>query len=93
VKLRYSRKARSDIARILAYLDDQSPQGRQRVEMRLRAALETLPTFPFAGGATSRTGIRRLLVSPYPYAALYRVMADEIRVLTVRHTARRRAPI
>lgn len=92
MKLRFSRKATADISTILSYLDHHSPQGRKGVEGRLRVALETLPTFPLAGEATSRAGVRRLVLSPYPYTAFYRVFTDEIRILTVRHTSRRPAP-
>jgi toxin ParE1/3/4 len=89
VRLRYRSAARSDIARIFEYLDEQSPQARRHVEACLRTALDLLLQFPFAGGATTRPGTRRLVVTPYPYAIFYRVLPDAIIVISVRHTARR----
>ena len=44
---------------------------------------------PFAGQATNRRGIRRVVVTPYPYVLTYRVAEDEIIVRTIRHAARR----
>lgn len=89
MKLRYRSAAQSDIAEIFAYLDEQSPQARKNVEACLRAALDLLLQFPFAGGATIRPGTRRLVVKPYPYAIFYRISDDAVIVISVRHTARR----
>ncbi len=44
---------------------------------------------PYAGHAISRPGIRRILVSPYPYALTYRVGDGEIIIRSIRHTAGR----
>ncbi|WP_305679468.1 type II toxin-antitoxin system RelE/ParE family toxin [Bosea sp. (in: a-proteobacteria)] len=89
MKLRYRSAARSDITRIFDYLDGQSPQARQMLEIVLKAALERLLQFPFAGTPTTRPGTRRLVVPPYPYAIFYRATTDAIIVIAVRHTARR----
>ncbi|MCQ8780609.1 type II toxin-antitoxin system RelE/ParE family toxin [Aurantimonas sp. CSK15Z-1] len=42
--------------------------------------------------ATSRPGVRRLVLSPYPYVVFYRVAATEIVILRFRHTARKPLP-
>lgn len=47
---------------------------------------------PFAGHASARPGIRRILLAPYPYAITYSIGADEIVILGVRHTSRRPLP-
>jgi plasmid stabilization system protein ParE len=44
---------------------------------------------PLLGRSTSRPGVRRLFVHPYPYLVDYRVTATEIIVMRFRHTARR----
>jgi toxin ParE1/3/4 len=41
-----------------------------------------------AGRPTSRVGVRRLSLAPYPYLVDYRAGADEIVILRFRHTAR-----
>jgi len=89
VKLRFRSSAQSDIARIFDYLDGQSPQARQNLEASLRLTLERLLDFPLTGQATTRPGVRRLVMTSHPYAVFYRVSSEVIVVISVRHTARR----
>ncbi|MBX9908904.1 MAG: type II toxin-antitoxin system RelE/ParE family toxin [Beijerinckiaceae bacterium] len=89
MKLRFRSAAQSDIARIFDYLDGQSPQARQNLEARLRLPLELLLDFPLTGQTTTRSGVRRLIVTSHPYAIFYRVSGDVIVVISARHTARR----
>lgn len=44
---------------------------------------------PYAGQATTRRGIRRVVVSGYPYILTYRIGDNEIVIRSVRHAARR----
>jgi toxin ParE1/3/4 len=44
---------------------------------------------PKAGQATSRQGVRRVVLTPYPYVIFYRVTAAEIVVMRFRHTSRK----
>ena len=45
--------------------------------------------YPNAGQATSRQGVRRVILTPYPYVIFYRVTAAEIVVMRFRHAARK----
>ena len=47
---------------------------------------------PFAGQATARRGVRRIVASPYPYIVTYRIGNDKIIIRSVRHSARRPLP-
>jgi toxin ParE1/3/4 len=49
----------------------------------------TLEDHPYAGQPTSRRGVRRLVVRPYPYFVEYRIAGDAIIVMRFRHSARR----
>jgi plasmid stabilization system protein ParE len=40
------------------------------------------------GQATNEPGIRRLVISPYPYLIFYEVAADEVIIHAVRHASR-----
>jgi plasmid stabilization system protein ParE len=40
------------------------------------------------GQPTDREGVRRILVSPYPYLIFYRVTDNAVIVMRVRHAAR-----
>ncbi|MCQ4188184.1 type II toxin-antitoxin system RelE/ParE family toxin [Methylocystis sp. NLS-7] len=44
---------------------------------------------PQAGHPTSKSGIRRMIVYPYPYLIFYRASETEIVIHGVRHSARR----
>lgn len=53
------------------------------------ALVTLLQEHPYAGRATSRPNVRRLLANPYPYLIDYRVTATEIVIMRFRHTARK----
>jgi len=94
VKLRLIRTAARQLDHVLADLTRHHPSGADAVLQRVGACLELLLRHPClrhpcAGQTTDRRGIRRIVVSPYPYILTYRVGADEVIVRTPRHTARR----
>jgi len=51
-----------------------------------------LVLFPELGRRQSLAGVRKLLIRKYPYLVYYRLdrSADEIAILTIRHSARER---
>lgn len=87
--LRYTPTARSDFASLLAYVGSQSPQGRHSLEAQLRAEIELLRTFPLAGAATTRAGLRRRIVSNYPYVIFYRIEPQTLVIVAARHSSRK----
>jgi toxin ParE1/3/4 len=89
VRLRYSETAFRQIDKALHHVALEAPQGAQNIGGRIRAVLALILEHPFAGQATSRMGVRRVLVTPYPYVIYYRVKAEEILVTRFRHTSRR----
>ena len=92
LKLRLSRTAARQLDQTLADVALQSPSGPQNVRKRIQAVMQVLLRHPFAGQATGRGDIRRMVVSTYPYILPYRVGEDEIILRTVRHAARRPLP-
>ncbi|KPF95802.1 stabilization protein [Rhodopseudomonas sp. AAP120] len=88
MRLRFTAPALADLASILDYLAEQSPQGARRVQARIRTMIALLPNHPQIGVRTDDPTIRRLLTSPYPYAIFYEIAADEIIIHTIRHGAR-----
>ena len=89
MKLRYTNTALRQIEQLLSYIEDRSPQGAVRVAKRTETVLAVLLDHPNAGQATSRLGVRRVVLAPYPYVIFYRVTADEIVVMRFRHTSRK----
>jgi toxin ParE1/3/4 len=89
VRLRLTRTAARQLGHVLADITRHNPLGADAVLQRIGACLELLLRHPYAGQTTDRRGIRRIVVSPYPYIMTYRVGVDEVIVRTIRHTARR----
>jgi toxin ParE1/3/4 len=89
VKLRYTLRGAAELDQVLGYIEAQSPQGARRVQARIKVIIELLLQYPCAGRLTSKAGLRRMVVSPYPFLIFYRATRDEIIIHGVRHTARR----
>jgi toxin ParE1/3/4 len=89
VKLRYTKTALRQIEQTLSHIETQSPQGALRVAERTETVLAMVLDHPRVGQATSRQGVRRVMVTPYPYVIFYRVTDAEIVVMRFRHAARR----
>jgi len=88
VRLRVTRRAATQIAKALEYIEADSPQGANHVRERIRTLFRLLEQHPYAGQATDLPGVRRLTLSPYPYLIFYRVTDSEVIVQRMRHTAR-----
>jgi toxin ParE1/3/4 len=76
---------------VLDRLAERSPKGAASVRDRLVELVTLLEGHPHAGRLTTRTGVRRLAATPYPYLIDYRVAEAEVVVLRLRHGARRDA--
>lgn len=77
------------IEKALDYIEAESPQGANRMRERIQTLFLLLTHHPYAGQLTDLPGVRRLVVSPYPYLIFYRVTDDEVIVQRMRHTSRR----
>jgi toxin ParE1/3/4 len=88
MRLRYTLLALADLASILDYIADRSPQGAARIHSRVRAVTDLLLRYPLAGAVTDDPTIRRMTATPYPYLIFYEVTKDEVIIHTVRHGAR-----
>jgi plasmid stabilization system protein ParE len=88
VRLRYTLPALADLASILDYIGDRSPQGAARIRTRIRAVTDLLLRYPLAGAVTDDPTIRRITATPYPYLIFYEATDVEIIIHAVRHGAR-----
>jgi toxin ParE1/3/4 len=89
VKLRYTPRGAAELDQVLSYIETRSPLGARHVQARIKAIIELLLQHPRAGRLTSKAGLRRMVVAPYPFLIFYRATEDEIVIHGVRHTARR----
>jgi toxin ParE1/3/4 len=88
MRLRYTLPALADLASILDYIADRSPQGAARIHARIQAVTNLLPRYPWAGAPTDDPTIRRVATTPYPYLVFYEATDSEIIVHAIRHGAR-----
>lgn len=89
MRLRYTLRAAVELDEILSFIDERSPQGARSVKARIQAMTALLLEHPQAGSLTSKSGLRRMVVYPYPYLIFYRVTETAIIIHGVRHSARR----
>jgi plasmid stabilization system protein ParE len=89
--LRWTLRARADLAGIQSFIRQDSPHFASVVVSRLIAATDRLPSYPESGRVVpelARSDIRELIHAPY--RIVYRLVgADQIHVLTVHHGARK----
>jgi toxin ParE1/3/4 len=92
MKVRWSETATSEVEEIFVYILGHSPASAEVVARRIIDRAESLANFPFLGTDIKRDGTRKLQVVNYPYVVLYKidVVAGEIQILNVRHTARKK---
>lgn len=88
MKLRYTPRARSDLAEIHDYIAQENPAAAKRVITLLRETAQTLVSHPMTGPPGRVAGTRELAVGRFPFVLAYRLTADEIHILSVIHTAR-----
>ncbi len=88
MKLRYTPRARLDLAEIHDYIAQENPQAARRVISIIRKAAEALPQNPMVGKTGRVAETRELSVGRFPFILAYRVDTDEVHILSVIHTAR-----
>ncbi|MEA2891125.1 MAG: toxin ParE1/3/4 [Bradyrhizobium sp.] len=88
MKLRFTKRAVRQIEDIIEGIALESPMGARRLRERMQSITTLLIEHPHIGQQTDLAGVRRMLVSPYPYLIFYRVTEDAVIVQRVRHAAR-----
>jgi plasmid stabilization system protein ParE len=80
-------EARANLLAIRSYIAQFSPLAAQRFSLKLVAAAEDLAENPDRGRSVGNG--RRELALIRPYLIRYRVEADDVFILRIRHAARR----
>jgi toxin ParE1/3/4 len=90
--VRFSALATRQVDKIFDYISRDNPAAAATVVTRIYQVASHAASFPEAGRLTVIGGVRMFVVSPYPYVIFARFLArsDEVRIVAVRHTARRR---
>jgi addiction module RelE/StbE family toxin len=86
----WTRRALADLTAIHAYVQQFAPLAAQRLALRLRGVADSLGEQPERGRSVGSG--RREIVTVRPYLIRYRIVRDQVQILTIRHGARWPAP-
>ncbi|MFZ3234442.1 MAG: type II toxin-antitoxin system RelE/ParE family toxin [Stellaceae bacterium] len=84
----WSPAALREIEQIYRYIARFDPRAAENMVREILTVGDSLESFPYRGRAVPRTQLRDTTLA-YPYIIRYRVAADHVRILRVRHGARR----
>ena len=90
MNLRYKARALRHIKAIHDYIALDDPAAATRVLRRIEDSVARLAILPYSGRPGVVAGTRVLVVPGLPYIVIYRVRRDEVDIIAVLHTARRR---
>lgn len=86
LEVQWTPRALLDLLDILEFVSRDNPVAGKRLAGRIREKAEQLSIFPFHG-REYLTGVRRIVLHRH-YLFTYRVKADRIEILQVKHVAR-----
>jgi toxin ParE1/3/4 len=89
MRVRYSPRAARDLADILAYLDERSPQGARNVKLALRKSTALIGRHPLIGRPSKVEDTRVIPVGRFPYLIYWSVEAEGVWIVHIRHARRR----
>jgi addiction module RelE/StbE family toxin len=88
VKVKWTPGAITDLREIFDYLYHRNADAARRIARLIGLAADRLPRAPFVGRIGRVAGTRELVIQGTPYLIGYRVVADSVEILCVRHGAR-----
>lgn len=92
MRIRYTARARADLAAIRSYLHERNPRAAVAMMAAIRRRIDWLADFPLIAPQTDEPGVRALPLVRYPYRVYYQIAGEEVRILHVRHTRRQPWP-
>jgi toxin ParE1/3/4 len=90
MKVRFTRPAQRDLARIFAYISQDSPTVASRFVARLIERAHQIGDQPLAGRETDEPNVRVIVAARLRYFIFYTIEANEIHITHIRHASRRR---
>jgi len=91
VRLRYTPRARADIAEIHQFIAQHSPRAASAVVNQIRVTSRLLAEYPELGRETDISGVRVFPTARYSFLVYHHIRGDDVVIVHVRH-GRRDAP-
>jgi toxin ParE1/3/4 len=90
MRVSYSPRAIAQLKEISSFIARDDEAAAAAMLDRIERLIMLLGKFPGLGRPTDKGDVRMISVPRYPYVIFYKILQDdEVRVLRVRHTARR----
>jgi addiction module RelE/StbE family toxin len=86
----YSSLALRQLDQIFSYIAKDSPKGARRMVERIASVADLLGSQPRMGRATSGRDLYVQPISGTPYIIYYKILLNDVRIVRIRHGARRR---
>jgi toxin ParE1/3/4 len=90
MKIEYTRQALADLRKIAADSRAFGEGVAAAVESRIRTIIANIARHPKAAAPVAeRPGMRVVPLIRYPYKIFYRILEDQVKILHIRHAARK----
>ena len=89
MKVRITPRARADLQEIRDYISRRSPSGARNVLRSIYSGIAFIAENPRGAIATDEGMVRVKVITEYPYKIFYAFDGDAIKILHIRHSARR----
>jgi toxin ParE1/3/4 len=90
MNVEYTRRSLADLRKIASDSRAFGDQVAYAVELRILRVIAHIAQNPKAGApVTERPGMRVVPLIRYPYKIFYRILKDRVKILHIRHTARK----
>lgn len=90
MKVQYTKQALADLRKIAADSRTFGDDVAIALELRIRKVIAHIVRYPKAAAPVAeRPGVRVVPLIRYPYKIFYRILEDRVRILHIRHTARK----
>ena len=89
MKLTWRPGAFRQLQRIHEYVARDNPTAAAAIRREIEKTAALLVVYPGMGQVTNRPNVYRKLVPGYPYHLFYRILPDEVRIISVRDARRR----
>lgn len=84
----WSPRAAADLDELVDFIAADKPDAAVRVADRIYSHVEKLSSTPHIGRIGILAGTRELIFAPWPYIAVYKVVAGKVRIIRIRHASR-----
>lgn len=90
MRIRYNPLARDEVIKAAEYFDAQAEGLGNRFLLEIDKVVLDIAVSPLLWPITKHGPRKRILVSPFPYSILYKIVHDEIVIIAVAHQSRQK---